>query len=629
VTDQDTADAVYLSLLVRDASGADYEEPLRRARESGQSAEQLTRLAEARALAMSVRTTLREQRRRENELAALFETAGDLAALRELDDVLHAIVVRARKLLGTDTAYLTLHDEKAGDTWMRVTAGSVSAEFQRVRLGMGEGLGGLVAQTACPFATADYLHDERIRHTRSIDSAVIDEGLIAILGVPLLANGRIIGVLFASSRHVRPFTRDEVALLASLAAHAAIAIESANQLAETKAALAELAEANRLIREHSREIERAAEAHEALTGLLLRGAGLADLAASISDLLGGQLCLLDDQDRVLHGAPAADDGLDPGARAAVAESARTGRAVHAGGAWFAAVQAGGERLGTLVIRSQPDLLDAADQRILERAAMVTAMRMLTERSVREAEYQVRGELLTDLLDAPSRAEPDAAGLRERARRLNADLDAAHVVIAVRASDADRRRLASAASHLAATRRGLAGERSGTIALLLPGTDATRIARDVVHRLNAAIQRPVTAGAAGPGAGPLSAAALFEDASHALAALLALDRIGDAASVHDLGFVGLLLGGGSVAEFVESTIGPVLDYDARRSTELVRTLEAYFTAGGNLARAKDTLHVHVNTVTQRLDRVGKLLGEDWHTPDRALELQLALRLLELR
>jgi hypothetical protein len=31
------------------------------------------------------------------------------------------------------------------------------------------------------------------------------------------------------------------------------------------------------------------------------------------------------------------------------------------------------------------------------------------------------------------------------------------------------------------------------------------------------------------------------------------------------------------------------------------------------------------VAQRLDRVGRLLGSDWATPSRALELQLALRL----
>ena len=47
-----------------------------------------------------------------------------------------------------------------------------------------------------------------------------------------------------------------------------------------------------------------------------------------------------------------------------------------------------------------------------------------------------------------------------------------------------------------------------------------------------------------------------------------------------------------------------------------------------ARTKDDLHVHVNTVAQRLQRVGRLLGADWQDPARALEVQLALRLRRL-
>jgi len=39
-------------------------------------------------------------------------------------------------------------------------------------------------------------------------------------------------------------------------------------------------------------------------------------------------------------------------------------------------------------------------------------------------------------------------------------------------------------------------------------------------------------------------------------------------------------------------------------------------------------VHVNTVAQRLERVAALLGATWQQPDRALELQLALRLRRL-
>ncbi|MER5812750.1 helix-turn-helix domain-containing protein, partial [Streptomyces sp. NPDC002033] len=34
-----------------------------------------------------------------------------------------------------------------------------------------------------------------------------------------------------------------------------------------------------------------------------------------------------------------------------------------------------------------------------------------------------------------------------------------------------------------------------------------------------------------------------------------------------------------------------------------------------ARAKDALHVHVNTVVQRLERIGRLLGPDWQDPGR--------------
>lgn len=64
---------------------------------------------------------------------------------------------------------------------------------------------------------------------------------------------------------------------------------------------------------------------------------------------------------------------------------------------------------------------------------------------------------------------------------------------------------------------------------------------------------------------------------------------------------------------------VIDYDGRRGTALLRTLEAYFAGGGSLARAAEVLHVHVNTVTQRLDRIAQLLGADWQVPELALRL----------
>jgi sugar diacid utilization regulator len=657
----DVTSQVYLELLARDAPAVEYERPLIEARARGEAGEVLAELERSKLLALQVRATVEERRRREAELSALFETAGDLAALRGVDAVLQAIVHRARQLLGTDVAYLTLTDPLPGDTYMRVTDGSTSAHFQRLRLPIGAGLGGLVAQTAAPYATANYLADARFAHTPDIDGAVTEEGLVAILGVPLRLGSAVIGVLFAANRTERPFARAEVSLLASLAAHAAIALDNTRLLQEARAALEELSTANRLVRAHSQSVERAADAHDRFADLVLRGGGVEDVAAAVTGVLGGRLLVLDTTDRPLAsvGEPPAPA---PGLLADAVSAARTlGRAVLRGDYAVAAAAAGSEHLGALLLH-RAGQLDDADQRILERAALVTALLLLFRRSVTEAEQRVRGELLGDLLTAPDR---DPAGLRDRARRLNTDLDQPHVVVVAAtaaaavgsAAGADGstaggggiagggaggggadagvgaaagRRLASAAAQLAAGRHGLAGSHGGRVVVLLPHEDPSAAAKSVAHELLALVGQPVTTGAGGPAAGPVEIAAGYADASRCLDALLALGRVGHGASMADLGFIGLVLGDGrDVAGFVQRTIGPLLAYDARRGTELVHTLEQFFATGASPIRTKDSLHVHVNTVTQRLDRIGRLIGPDWSEPERSLEVQLALRLHRAR
>ncbi|MGW0796010.1 helix-turn-helix domain-containing protein [Streptomyces sp. NPDC002692] len=622
----DDAETPFLQLLARGAPAEAYEQPVLLARAESHPASRVAALEEAKLLALRVRSEMEGRRRREAELSALFETAHDLAGLRDLDAVLRAIVQRARSLLGTDVAYLSLHDEAEGDTYMRVTEGSVAARFQQLRLGMGEGLGGLVAQTARPYVTDDYFKDDRFQHTRAIDAGVRDEGLVAILGVPLMIGRHVIGVLFAADRRARIFEREQIALLGSFAALAAAAIDTANRLMETRSALDRLGRAHEIIRDRSGVIERASDVHDRLAELVLRGGGVHDVAAAVAEVLDGTVEFA---------------GTDSAPGAALQASRAEGHAVRHGQDWVAAVAAGGELLGALVLGGQPGL-DPVDQRTLERAAMVTSLLLLARRSAAEAEQRVRGELLDDLLDARDR---DPRLLRERASRLHADLDAVHVVLTARldttAADADReadarRRLWSAASHLAATGHGLAAARDGGTVLLLPlGADesATDLARRTARHLGAAVQETVTVGASAP-LEPLAApaeavAAAYAEGQRCLEALRLLGRAGDGAAAEDFGFLGLLLAGDrDISGFVGRTIGQVVAYDRQRGTDLLRTLDAYFACGMSPARTKDDLHVHVNTVAQRLERVGRLLGEDWQSPARVLEIQLALRLHRL-
>ncbi|MGW4405569.1 helix-turn-helix domain-containing protein [Nonomuraea sp. NPDC004702] len=634
----------FLELLAREASAVEFEGPIVEARAQGADPATIEELEQAKVEALKVRALLRRRARREAELSALYDTAGDLAALRDLDAVLEAIVHRARQLLATDIAYMTLHDPEQGDTYMRVTDGSISAKFRALRLAMGAGLGGLVAQTATPYATADYFADARFRHKGHIDEAVKEEGLVAILGVPLRLGQRVIGVLMAANRSARPFHQEEVSLLASLAAHAAVAIDNARLLQETRNALEELSQAHRTARAHGEAVERAALAHDRMTSLVLRGGGIEDVAAVVTEVLGGSLAVLDDLGRPITG----DVGeLDAGVFEAAQASRALGRTVRRGDQLIASVDVGGEPLCTLVLRS-----DDADERILERAALVCALLLLFRRSVAEAEGRVRGELLEDLI-----SRPDSPGLADRARRLGVDLRAPHVVVVAR-HGGQRERAAFWASSHATVRHGLAAGRGDEVVLLLPGVDAGGLAQRVAAELSASLHSPATAGAsparlpeASPGgppggsaggsaggsgggatsgsAGARDVAEAYQEARRCAEALLALGRAGDGASPAELGFVGLLVGDGrDVRGFVGRVVGAVIDYDARRGTALTDTLSAYFGTGGSPSRTAEAMHIHVNTVTQRLDRIGKLLGDGWLEPERALEIQLALRLHRL-
>jgi PucR-like helix-turn-helix protein/GAF domain-containing protein/diguanylate cyclase with GGDEF domain len=561
-------------------------------------------------LALRVRAGIDAHRRREAELSALVDIARDLASLPEPGGVLDTIVRRARSLLGADVAYLTLADPTRGDTFMRATAGSISARFQALRLPLGAGLGGRVAQTRWPYWTADYPTDTRYDHTVEIDEAVEEEGLVAICGTPLLVDNEFVGVLFAAHRTRRPFARGEVALLGSLAALAAVSLVQSRRAAETAGALTALSDAHA-------GIEQAATAHDRFAGVVLSGGGVDDIAAALGELLGCWVAVLDVDEQQLASHGQVPDAAELAVAPAVRQAAYSGRLVTGQGTSAVAVRAVGQRLGTLVLGGR-DALDDGQIRTVERAAMVTALVLLFRLREAEADQRVRTDLLADLLSRSS-GEVDSTFV-ERGRLLGLRLQTPHVVAVCRSG-----RGLHVTATAARTRGRLAGEYDGAVVAVIPGRDPSAVAGELARRLGREAG-PVAA------AGPVVPAAGLRDAhAEAVRTVGALAALGlPAGSARDLGFAGLVSGAAAEVDgYLERVLGAVAAHDARRGTDLLATLEAYFAAGASPSRAAGTLHVHVNTVAQRLERVASLLGTDWQAPDRALEIQLALRLRRLR
>ncbi|MGV9310586.1 helix-turn-helix domain-containing protein [Streptomyces sp. NPDC003691] len=593
---------------------------------------------------------IERHRRRERELSSLYATARSLTALRGPDEVLASVVGHAHDLIGADLAYLAVLEEDGTYLRVRSAAGALTPGFAgRMHAPAQVGIAGRVAATRAPYWESDYLASAGIVHDPGVDRAVEAEGIVSMLGVPLVAGGRFLGTLIAANRQERPFVRDDVALLSAFGDHAAVALENARLYDESRRAL-------RALESAYATIEKAEEVHEALTRVVLAGGDTGAVADLVVAGLGGSVLVLDHARRVLaaRGLPSDSEeaavreravlSASPMMAAAVVrgieESRRSGRCVtverdgtlrHT----VAAVVVGATQMGALVL-SRAGTPDPVEARTLERAAQTTALLTLTQDAVVRAEERVRGELLTQLLTAPRPFAGELA-LRARARRVEPELlDTVLVVTATADRQAETTRLLHG---LAEEYGGLAGEHLGVpVALIRAGAAAGRngdtgrtaeaAARSVHRRLARVIGAPVLVCAAPvrPGPEPLGTDVTLANRCRRL--LHGLGVRDGGTTTERLAVYAVLFDPDrdqDLGAFLDGSLGRITAHDTERGTELLGTLAAYFDHSRNLAATARALHIHINTLLKRMDRIGGLLGPDWQQPDHALRLQLAVHL----
>ena len=78
-------------------------------------------------------------------------------------------------------------------------------------------------------------------------------------------------------------------------------------------------------------------------------------------------------------------------------------------------------------------------------------------------------------------------------------------------------------------------------------------------------------------------------------------------------------------FQASTIGPLIAYDAANNTQLLQTLRTFLDHGASWTRTAAAMHLHVNTVHYRIERVEALTGRHLLDPADRLDLHAALLL----
>ncbi|MFK8909595.1 helix-turn-helix domain-containing protein [Streptomyces sp. YS-3] len=630
----DSPALVVLELLAVDAPPGHFQELLDRARREKLPPAPLEEWERATRLALKIQASGHQRRQRESVMADLVDTVHDMTIPYDPDSLLEVITSRARRLLGFDMAYISLRTP-GGGSYVHSSDGDTTSLNIGLVVERSRGLGELAHESGAPAWTSDYLNDDRIPHGEQLDAVVRAEGLHAILVVPIRQGGASIGALYGADRVVRHFTPDEISVMRYLADFAAVALEKARLLERSRQEIVALESAGVRAEAAIARLRQLADARAALAALVLGGGDPHELAEAAATALGAGLVVSDGCGRTLAGAGHAPD-LDEGRiREAALEAHAAGGPVRvAPGVWAAPVGAGGEPGLVLLRTGGPEAAEdgrepTEDERaFLGFVGQAVALLLAVRRSTAGAEGPPREEFFDTLLTAVATQSPDQLG--RQARQLGLDPDAPHVVVVARPAGAEHGKAVVWASSYAYRGSGLMKAQDGDIVLLLPGADASAVARAVSGELSPLLAEPVTVASAGPADSLASVAPVYQEALRCLDALLALDGAGSAASLDDLGFLGLLLSDDQdVDGFVASVLGPVLDHDAERMTRLVETVEAYFAAGSSPTRAAGGLHVHPNTVTRRLERITELLGPGWQRPERATEAQLALRLLRAR
>jgi DNA-binding PucR family transcriptional regulator len=381
-----------------------------------------------------------------------------------------------------------------------------------------------------------------------------------------------------------------------------------------------------------RALESREEIHERLTRVAVEGGGQEGIARTVHELTGYPVAIEDRFGNLRAWAgPNRPDPYpkDPPARREqmLRRAIREGRPTRDGGRLVVVARPRDDTVGVLALIDPAGTAGHQELVALEHGATVLAMELARLRSLAETEIRLRRDLVEELLSGT-----DQESALARAQALGYDLERSHRVVVVEG----RGRTRDEEMFFHAVRR--AARDCGTGSLIVARGECVVVLADSEpswdqfrERILAQLGRgQCRIGVGGLCHMPADFPRSYREAQIALKLQCTIHGKESATVFDDLGVYRVLgeLGDAATApvieRFVRDWLGPLLDYDANKGSELVPTLCRYFECGGNYDATADALAVGRSTFKYRLRRIRELVGHDLSDPEIAFNLQLATR-----
>ncbi|MFZ0334395.1 MAG: GAF domain-containing SpoIIE family protein phosphatase [Candidatus Acidiferrales bacterium] len=214
-------------------------------------------------------------------LGKMAEIAEEINASLDLDEVLAHAAAQIKGLIDYEIFAVLLVDENSRELSFRFAIGHRQEVVENWRIPMGQGIIGTAAATGRPVRVSDVHKDSR--YLNALDSVQSE------LAVPLLVQGRVMGVLDIESSQADYFTRDQQNILMMLATRIASAIENARLFERAKRQADTLLLLNEVARETNSLLD--------VEGVLRRAA---EMVKQVIDYQIFAILLYDEQARVFR-----------------------------------------------------------------------------------------------------------------------------------------------------------------------------------------------------------------------------------------------------------------------------------------------------------------------------------------
>ncbi|TMC85133.1 MAG: GAF domain-containing protein [Chloroflexi bacterium] len=615
-----------------------------------------------------------EAQTRENAL--LNEVISTVCSTLKLDEVLRHLVDTIIRAISCHAAFIYLY-EKEKD---RLVLASTSAQYQRlvgkIELALGEGINGWVGMTMQPVILKDEaMNDPRFRYYPELE----EEKFQSIMSVPIIAKDRhLIGVITLHTAAPHEFTEQDQTFVMNTAALVAGAIENAQlyentqrklNILTTLSVLSQTISSSLYLDEMLRSLAtltvQIMEADQCVIMLLDQARGRLTVRASSPNLTERALSFQSvDVDRNIweklrdYSAPAMER-LNPlkDSQQKVLLSVP--------------LVAGAEHLGLLnVYSSNTRRYTSEDSTLLGTIANQIAMAIKNSHLVDMlAQKNLVKGFFDDLMYGTYDSE-DA--LRQRANFIGCDLSKTHTVTMIeimhmdeesgeeseQLSDTGSKSQAQSAPQTEEDRLALHKRITGQVRRRIqdsyPGSvlyerenlltciiclskDPTgsrlkTTLRDLARQMRTEHGIRMSIGVGNPCQQISDYRRGFAEATEALQMGQNLNRDGGVTHFNDLGvyrYLYKIARMDDLRDMYQDQVAHIANYDRRKGTDLLDTLETYLECAGNLTKTSNRLFVHRNTLIQRLERLQSLCEIDLQERSNWLTLQVAIKVYKLR